>query len=412
MNILNLNPGIPGPGRNECNTRTFALLEQVAKECSITAVVLSDKKETPAVEHLQFCDSYYQIQQKRISLSAFIRRKFSKIPPAILQLNLKAVQRTVANLMKEKKFDLIHCGHASMLPAIPRHCEVPVLLQQDCQSPELFLAQITQKKRHYAEQEIRTASHFIKASWKKADGIFVPTREMHDLILSENPEAVVFIVQPGVDSTFYVNRGSINATKTIVLPGALNQNDTCEAIQEFVQQMWGVLQGHDPELRLFIVGEGASADILKLNQLKNIFVATGVDDSRKIIKEATAVIFPHHQGELVNMHVLEVLSQSKAVVATPQAVADLNVVHGQNIFIAETIDDFVEQVLKLTNDEFLRRVLGVQARAVVDAHHAWDIVAKQLLRAYKSISASADHPETSPFPAAKTTLQARGSAGI
>ncbi len=400
MKILYLNPVLPEPGNNDFNTRSYYLLRQVAQQHAITAVAFAPHNKNPAVEYLQqFCESYYQIQQKRMLFPRLPQRFFSKVPVPILQMNQKLLRRTIADLLAQENFDVVHCGHAGLLPALPHNLNIPVLLQQDTLSAALFLAQIQangrQKQRSRTDDNSATEA-FLRQMWAQADGIFVATSAMKTHLHSQAPNSRVFIVPPGVNAHYFVNDGGIIAAKTIVLPGAFHDKADREAMQYFVRQIWGLLHRRDPEIRLLIVGQGAADEIRTLNRMKNIYVAGGVTDPRKIINEATTVVFPHRSGEHVNVQVLKALSQSKAVVATPHATNGLELVDGQNICIADSADEFVQQIINLTSDGFQRRVLSVQARAAVEAFHAWDVVVKSLLQIYSELVAQAAALRTIP----------------
>lgn len=388
MKILYLNPWLPKPGENEFSTRSFCLMQQVAQQHDITAIVLASKKNSPSVEHLQqFCETYYQIQQKRTFLSRITGGLFAKMPRLISPMHPKFLQRTVTGILQQQSFDLIHCGHPILLPSVPQNTAIPVLLQQDTHSTEFILRQISgdrQPEKNIDRNAGRVLS-FMQRMWDRSDGIIVPTAALKNGLLAQAPDRNVFVVPPGVDANYFANDGAIIASKTIVLPGNFNDRFDCQAILSFVQQTWSALHRRDPEIRLLIVGRGSAEEILALNRMKNIYVASGVKDPRKIINEATVVIFPQQNGELIHAQVLKAMAQSKAVVATSYATAGLELVNGQNICIADSTNEFIEQILMLTSDEFQRRAMSVQARAVVDAYHAWDVVAKHLLQAYREL---------------------------
>ncbi|KAA3658349.1 MAG: glycosyltransferase [Calditrichaeota bacterium] len=389
MNILYLNSRLPHALGNALDARQFGLLSNSACHHRITAVILSQEKIQPPLTQLQkFCDSYYQIQHKR-NFFPFTLHSFPRYRRHKINIDYKTLRRTVRRILQEKPVDLIHCGHASLMKALPREKEVPVLLQLDSLSPELLIMQLAQPKAGssvYTFDMLHGARNQIRNACEKADHIIVPAQSIGDQVIAFRTKATVSIVPPGVDTSYYVNNGSVNADKTIVLPGVLNQQEDRDAILHFIRQMWGQLHRRDPELRLFIVGNESSDEILWLNRLKNIYVATDVKDPRQIVREATAVIFPHQRCEVVHSHVLEAMAQSKAVVATPNAAAGLKVVDGQNIILAASVEAFAEKIIVITNDAFQRRMISVQARALVEAFHSWEVVSQSLLDAYREVA--------------------------
>lgn len=393
MNILYLNSRLPEFAEHVTDARNYALLKHVSQHHNITVVVVSENNKQPSLDHLQkFCDSYYQIQQKRIAPLQKLKDFFNNSSNHSLGLDFKALRKTLERLLTSNAFDMIHCGHAALVHALPKQNNIPVLLQLDSISPEIFIQQLLSDSitADLDHQKIHSARSLLHAAWENVDHIIVPTEKMKRHIQSYTAKTDITIVPPGVDTNYYVNNGSVNAMKTIVLSGAFNQKEDRDAIRNFIRQMWGRLQRRDRELRLFIVGNGASEEMRELNRLKNIYVATEVKDTRQIVREATAVIFPHQQCEFVNSHVLEAMAQSKAVIATQNAVAGLHVVDGQNIAIATTADAFAEKIITISNDEFQRRIISLQARAAVEAFHSWEVVARPLLQVYRKLISGID----------------------
>ena len=63
----------------------------------------------------------------------------------------------------------------------------------------------------------------------------------------------------------------------------------------------------------------------------------------------------------------------------------IDVVNGKHLLLADTPDDFVKQIVRLSSSPELRRELGVNARKLVSEKYTWDSVGDRLLEACKAI---------------------------
>jgi hypothetical protein len=90
-----------------------------------------------------------------------------------------------------------------------------------------------------------------------------------------------------------------------------------------------------------------------------------------------------------------------SVVASPQAISALAIQPGRDLVVAEGVEGFARAVLALLDDPARRAELGQAGRAYVEAHHAWDAVAAQLVGIYQAAigSSCCGRSPTAPPPA-------------
>jgi polysaccharide biosynthesis protein PslH len=81
--------------------------------------------------------------------------------------------------------------------------------------------------------------------------------------------------------------------------------------------------------------------------------------------------------------VLEALAAGKAIVASPLALAGLDVEDGRQLLVAQTDEDFVRAISRVFDDEALRRALGESARIWALANLAVEKSAEKFERLYE-----------------------------
>jgi polysaccharide biosynthesis protein PslH len=93
---------------------------------------------------------------------------------------------------------------------------------------------------------------------------------------------------------------------------------------------------------------------------------------RPWVARAAVVLAPLRLARGLQNKVLEALAMSKAVIASPPALAALDVEPGVHALSASSPAEWTEAVLRLLGDEPLRLQLGIAGRAYVEEHHHWD----------------------------------------
>ncbi len=402
MRILLLNPGLPFPLTNGENVRTFSLFSHISRLHRVTAVALNrqDTASSPGLEQIsQFCENYYQIQPEKIVWPAFFSRT---TPPCFAEFRSRRLRKTISTLLEKENFDLIHCGHVAMMMALPKNPGIPVILQQDTAHLPTMLAQIGARQAEAIMQdraELFRVRSTLAALWRQADAIIVPIEHVRAAIVSCVSETNIFTVPHGVDSHYFSHRGEDESEKTLVLPGAFDRPANASAARYFVSSIWPKIQAKDSAARLFIVGRKPPAELQQFNNFRNVFVTGEVLDIRPFIAGGTVIVFPQQiEGNSAGIKLLEAMALSRAVVATPEAAAGLQIMHGKHYLEGRTTEHFAECVLQLLNDEELRKELGGKAREYVAHQHRWEKVAGELLMVYQRLGVNAGHDDAISLP--------------
>ena len=69
----------------------------------------------------------------------------------------------------------------------------------------------------------------------------------------------------------------------------------------------------------------------------------------------------------------------KAVVATRRAVAGFSATPEEHLLLAETAEEFVDQITRLLLNPALRVRLGANARKMIQEHYDWMVLRPQFL---------------------------------
>jgi polysaccharide biosynthesis protein PslH len=96
-----------------------------------------------------------------------------------------------------------------------------------------------------------------------------------------------------------------------------------------------------------------------------------VGDVRPLYHEANVVVVPTLESAGTNVKVLEAMAMGRAVVSTSSGCAGLGMVHGVDIWIADTPAEFAAGIAKLLEDSPLRARIAETGRRQVEKRFDW-----------------------------------------
>jgi len=158
---------------------------------------------------------------------------------------------------------------------------------------------------------------------------------------------------------------------TLVFVGVLNYRPNAEGITWFVKRALPTLRKRVANAKLMIVGRHPTQHILELGRHPGVEVVGSVPDVRQYLQQASIVIAPLQLARGVQNKVLEAMACAKPVVCSPQAAQGINADTQRHLRVADTPDQWANQIKTLMDEPTLRQSIGRAAREHVEQHHSW-----------------------------------------
>ena len=135
-------------------------------------------------------------------------------------------------------------------------------------------------------------------------------------------------------------------------------------ISWFLDNCWTLLKAKNNNYRLSIIGEWDDEMVAKyMSKYPGVEFLGFVDKLAEHLK-GTVMIVPITIGSGIRMKVLEACSLGVPFISTSIGVEGIPVVDGENCFIADTIDQFVDKLFRL-NDSCIQKKFVKNAHAMV-----------------------------------------------
>ncbi len=208
----------------------------------------------------------------------------------------------------------------------------------------------------------------------------------------------VHVVPNGVDLDYFAPPEGPREAGVIVVSGKMSYHANVTAVAHLVKEVMPRVWSRLPDTRLWIVGKDPPEEVRRLGvpwaggqaqagaslpaRESRVVVTGTVADIRPFLRRATLAVAPARYAAGIQNKVLEALACGLPVVATPEAVAALEVRAGHDVLVARGPDDMAASILGVLGDPRLQTRLGRAGRQMVEHRHQWGAVARGLTQIY------------------------------
>ena len=173
---------------------------------------------------------------------------------------------------------------------------------------------------------------------------------------------------------------------TVLFLGSFVHPPNVEAATRLARAIMPAVRVRIPDAVLEVVGDAPPAEVRDLAG-DGVLITGRVADTRPYLDRAAVVAAPLRLGGGMRVKVLEALAAGKAVVATPRALAGLEVVPGTHALTGETDAELSEAIAELLEDGERRRRIGTAAREWATERLTWERAAAAYTDLYRSLPA-------------------------
>jgi polysaccharide biosynthesis protein PslH len=207
-------------------------------------------------------------------------------------------------------------------------------------------------------------------SWARA--VTLVSEAEADLYRAFSMPGEVRAVSNGVDLEYFRPQPRHAVEPACVFVGALDYRPNVDAVSWFCTEVWPEVRCRRPLAEVWLVGRRPTPVVQRLGEAPGVRVVGQVPDVRPYLARAACAVMPLRLARGLQNKVLEALAMGKAVVASPPALAGLNRRLDAPVLTAASPTEWVDRVVRLLDNEALRRQLGALGRTYVEEHHRWD----------------------------------------
>ena len=165
--------------------------------------------------------------------------------------------------------------------------------------------------------------------------------------------------------------------------GAMDWAPNQEGLDWFFRSVWPAVLSRWPEMVLHIAGRNFSW-YFGSSLPPNVYPEGEIEDAVSFYRENNVMIVPLLSGSGIRIKILEAMAMGKVVISSTIGAAGLGVRDGEQLFIADTPEDYIRILETLQKQPRQMRETGHQARQFVMENFDNFVLSNRMISFYKA----------------------------
>jgi len=310
---------------------------------------------------------------RRQKISDFL---FSEVPSYMCNTKSEQMRETVASMTRCSNYDVVIAEYLVMGQYLYKNAGLNPRTKRVISCHESYTIARKRVRDFYgvlspmgfqAMLDLHGLEAYEFALYAGVDKVITLTPQERDGLLTYRPDLDIDVVPHGTDTDFFSPAPPEAREFSVAFLGNYPHDPNRDAAMHFIGDMWPQIKGALPGIKLYVIGRGPTPDIRAAAQADQDIVVTGqVDDVREYLGRARVFVAPIRLGRGFRGKNLEAMAMGIPVVTTSLGAEGIPVDNGNNILIADDVDTFVTQTIRLFKDsEFYERI-SRNARKLVE----------------------------------------------
>lgn len=193
-------------------------------------------------------------------------------------------------------------------------------------------------------------------------------------------EAIPF----GVDPEQFPETNAEPEFPSLFSIGAMDWIPNLEGICWFLEKVWPAIHSKYPGLHYYLAGRHMPG-WLSEKMFPNVEVVGEVEDATVFMHSKAILIVPLFSGSGIRIKIIEGMATGKPIISTTVGAEGIHYTRNENIFIADTPDEFVRCISACIENKAMCETVGRNARDLILAEYNRDLIISKLLGFYQKV---------------------------
>jgi glycosyltransferase involved in cell wall biosynthesis len=219
---------------------------------------------------------------------------------------------------------------------------------------------------------------------KKFD-LLLPISRTEEKYFSDNKINASFYLPFGIDINKPILENIEQNVHSIYHIGSMDWAPNVEGITWFLSTVWDDLQTELKDVKLFLAGKNMPKSLLKKENNQTVILGE-IEDFSAFSLSKNIMIVPLLSGAGIRIKVLEAMAFGKVVIATEIAVEGIGLTHQKNVLIANSPEDFKEQLHYCFSNLEKIKSIGDHAKQFVEANYSKEKIYLEVVEQFQHLA--------------------------
>lgn len=298
--------------------------------------------------------------------------------------------KRLIELLEEKPYDIVHLESLFMTPyihTVRKYSKAKIVLRSHNLEHLIWerLANSTGNtpKRLYLKHLASKLKKYEYRTINEVDGIAAISFEDTNRYTELKCKAPLLTIPFGIDLKKYpyTPKADLPGAKIFHI-GSMNWEPNKEAINWLLDAIWPEV--NNPKVSLHLAGRHMPGYISQQAD-ERLIVHGEVQSAVEFMAAHDIMIAPLLSGSGMRVKIIEAMGMGKAVITTKIGAEGINYTHGENIIIADTVEQMINAIQQLVNEPEVTKTIGDNARKLVEEHYDNTKIMDNLIQFYKSL---------------------------
>lgn len=384
MRLMFLTSRLPYPPDRGDRSRVYHFLRTLAVEHEITLVTFrASENERPYLAHLQsFCKQIHVVDWPFWrSVTAVATNFWRRLPLQVLYYRSAVMTEFVDELLKTQSFDAVYVHLFRMAPYLVNHNEQYRIVDlTDVISNEIELSLPYRPllwRWLYRFELPRIRDYEAKIAMQFEESWLISAADQKSLT-AVAPQANSHVVPIGVKIRSVLAETAVSQPPILLFVGNMSIFHNIDAVNYLVKDIFPLVRSQIADCQLHLVGAGVSAQIRKLEAAQGVTALGFVPDLEAVYAKTAVFVAPMRFAAGLQTKVLDAMGAAVPVVTTSLINSGLGARPEHDLLLADDAQSCTVQIIRLMEDEQLRKIIGRSGQKFVQQRFSWDVVAERM----------------------------------
>ena len=403
MKLLWVSQNLPYPPKTGVLQRNYNLIREASRFADVVLVgivkedILPEFDAAIAEQELRkLCSLVIPVRMpiessRSLFYSVVLKSLFTRAPFTVNWATAPELRDALKRAMASGPFDAVYFDTISLADYRHQVNGTAIALNHHNIESHLFERRIGYEqnplKRFYFRQEAAKLRRYEQDVVSDFDTHLVVSTLDGDRLREIKPGISTSVVANGVDTDYFRSAGRRPEHGHLVMISGMNWFPNRDAVLFMIESIWPKLSSTLPEAKLTIVGASPPPAVLNLAARDSRVAVTGfVSDVRPYMERAQVYLCPMRDGGGTRLKILDSLAMAMPIVSTTMGLEGIDLQPERDALIADSPDEFVNQVSRLVKDPELCATLSANGRKFVEEHFSWEAIGRRMERIFSDIS--------------------------